>query len=257
MGKKNNKMIKMIKKLLKTADEMYKQVEEISKSRKRAYGAAYEYKNIAEEAVLDRKLVLLKLKKAQEQWSPSESINYLHEQRRDISNSLDKLKLLEKAMTPTHLANCVYSNLSVDHLRRRSPSLQAVLAKQSFKFSLSLFFFALSSLFLCPFLSLFLFLFLSLSLSSSFLPLLFSPFSSALFSPFSFSFPFPPPLFLPFSPLPSSLLPSSLCPLYLSLLPFSRFLPAPPLSLLPFVRLPPLSLLLALPLPNPPPIYRH
>ena len=56
------------------------EVEYMNSTKKRGFIAAEEYKNIAEEAVLDRKMVLLQLKRVQDQWSPSESFNSIQQQ---------------------------------------------------------------------------------------------------------------------------------------------------------------------------------
>ena len=118
--------------MVEIGKELNKEANRMIRASKKAYKKAEEYRTIAEQAVLDRKLVLETLKKVENNWAPSESIDYIHKQKKDFSDSLSNLILLQNSIFPSVLASYIYGCLSINHLRTFS-SIEATLLKQSVK----------------------------------------------------------------------------------------------------------------------------
>jgi hypothetical protein len=111
-------------------------LQEISSSRNKSYEASLTYKKLAEEAILDRQQVMLKLKAVRDQWNRAETIDVLHMKKKTLSQSTHQLLSLESHLSAEFLASHALGDLSVESLRATHPVvIQGVLSKQSIKTS--------------------------------------------------------------------------------------------------------------------------
>lgn len=116
-----------------SAKETLALVDSLQQARKASFIVAEEYKNIAEEAVMDRKMVLMKLQKVEDQWSPSESFNQLHLKMKAQQHELSSYRALEEKLSDEQLAMLVFGSLAVEHLLGLQPELAGWVQKRSIK----------------------------------------------------------------------------------------------------------------------------
>ena len=118
---------------LKTAEQICGHVQQLSGAKKRLEEACFKYKNIADEAVIDRRLVLMQLKKVQDEWRPSVHFNQLQEDREMFKHMLEMYDYLERRLPPELLATAVFEDLSVEHISSLEGAMQGFLMKHSVK----------------------------------------------------------------------------------------------------------------------------